>query len=392
MAINLLSYEVSDLCLGKPPLKSLSITSTVSDALLALRRSEENYLSVWSCNHSSSKKESIECECIGKICIVDVVCYLCNEDNISSPSSALNSPISVLLPKVNGLVQHVDSHLSLLDALDLILEGAQNLVVPIQRNITRNSRKKLHQKSSTSPNLHNGYEFCWITQEDVVRFFLNSIGLFSPMPGYSIESLGIMSMNVLAIGYDDPVFSALDTISSALLEQTSIAVIDDEGKLVGEISPSTLASCDETIVAAIATLSAGGLMAYIDYGCPPEVVKARLKENLKGMWKLLDECCNNSTLSSSSSDEESSSSSSSSSSTSNRLGWISRSGSYSTRMIRSAEAIVCHPGSSLVAVMMQAIVHRVNYVWVIEDDYSFVGIVTFFDILKVFREHLQSIA
>ncbi|KAF9588011.1 hypothetical protein IFM89_006890 [Coptis chinensis] len=391
MAVTLSSYEVSDLCLGKPPLKSLSITSTLSDALHTLKRSHENYLSVWTCNHSSKKELMNECQCVGKICMVDIVCYLCNEENIASPSTALDNPVSVLLPKVDGLVRHVDSHLSLLDAIDLILKGAQNLVVPIRSNITINSRKKLHQKASTSPNLHNGIEFCWLTQEDVVRFLLNSIGLFSPIPAYSIESLGIVKNNIFAVSYYDPASSAVDTISSALLGQTSVAVVDDEGKLIGEISPITLASCDETVTTAITTLSAGDLMAYIDFGCPPEdmvrVVKARLKErNLQGMLELLDECSNSAlSSSSSSSDDESSSLSNSSLRISGRF---NRSGSYSTRMVNSAEAIVCHPGSSLVAVMMQAIVHRINYVWVIEDDYSLVGIVTFTDILKV----LQSVA
>jgi CBS-domain-containing membrane protein len=41
--------------------------------------------------------------------------------------------------------------------------------------------------------------------------------------------------------------------------------------------------------------------------------------------------------------------------------------------------------------MIQAIAHRVNYLWVIEDDCSLVGIVTFSNILKVFREHLETI-
>ncbi|XWS52042.1 hypothetical protein CRYUN_Cryun11dG0033300 [Craigia yunnanensis] len=75
-----------------------------------------------------------------------------------------------------------------------------------------------------------------------------------------------------------------------------------------------------------------------------------------------------------------------------RSGRHSRSMSYSARMVRRSEAIVCHPKSSLVAVMVQAIAHKVNYVWVIEDDCSLVGIVTFSDTLKVFREHLETMA
>ncbi|XWS10547.1 hypothetical protein CRYUN_Cryun38cG0005000 [Craigia yunnanensis] len=70
----------------------------------------------------------------------------------------------------------------------------------------------------------------------------------------------------------------------------------------------------------------------------------------------------------------------------------SRSMSYSTRMVRRAEAIVCHSKSSLVAMMIQAISYRVNYVWVIEDDGSLIGIVTLSDMLKVFKEHLETMA
>lgn len=125
-------------------------------------------------------------------------------------------------------------------------------------------------------------------------------------------------------------------------------------------------------------------MSYIDCGGPPEdmvrVVKARLKErNLEGMLEEFAIC---STDVMSSSDEESVP----------RSGRHIRSNSYSARMVRRAEAIVCHRRSSLVAVMIQAIAHRVNYVWVIEEDCSLVGIVTFFNMLEVFREYLQSMA
>ena len=130
-------------------------------------------------------------------------------------------------------------------------------------------------------------------------------------------------------------------------------------------------------------------MAYIDCGGPPEdlvrLVKARLKEkNLDGMLEAYIQSAYSSSTSSSSDDESSLSPP--------RSGKYSRSMSYSARMVRRAEAIVCHPKSSLVAVMIQAIAHRVNYVWVIEDDCSLVGIVTFCEMLKVFREHLGSMA
>ncbi|XP_077224956.1 CBS domain-containing protein CBSX5-like [Tasmannia lanceolata] len=389
MALNFLSHEVSDLCLGKPPLKSLPKSATVGEALSALKKCGESYLSVWNCDHNSPEKapvsDSGECICIGKVCMVDIVCYLCREENILSPASALKSPLSDLLPKVPGLVRHVERHCSLLEALDLILEGAQNLIVPIQ-----SKRKKLQKNNSILNSTHSNYlEFCCLTQEDIIRFFLNCIGIFSPIPALSIASLGIIRTDILAVGYHDSALSAVDSIALALSEQTSVAVISPDSTLIGEISPSTLAACDETIAPAIIALSAGELMAYIDCGGPPEdlvrTLKLRLREgNLEGMLEILGEFSNSSSFSSSSEEDDSSVESLP------EIRRYSRTRSYSARMIRRSEAIVCHPGSSIVAVMIQALAHRVNYVWVIEDDDNLVGIVTFPDVLKVFREHLQS--
>lgn len=275
---------------------------------------------------------------------------------------------------------------SLLKAIDLILEGTQNLVVPIKTKLS--NKRKQHQKPSPTVTVHKGREFCWLTQEDVIRFLLSSIGLFSPVPAYSIDTLGIISSEIVTIEYQSPASAAIGAISRALVDQTSVAVVDSEGCLIGEISPFTLACCDETVAAAVKTLSSGDLMAYIDCGGPPEdlvrVVSSRLKErNLNGMLEHFSMSMSCGGFSSSSSDEES---------PLPRSGRYSRSMSYSARMVRRAEAIVCHPKSSLVAVMIQAISHRVNYVWVIEDDCSLVGIVTFSDMLKVFREHLETIA
>lgn len=159
-----------------------------------------------------------------------------------------------------------------------------------------------------------------------------------------------------------------------------------EGKLIGEISAFTLNSFDETAAAAIATLSAGDLMAYIDCGGPPEdlvqLVKERLEErNLGSFLELMEE---ESTLSSSSSFCSSSSDDEFGPGRSGRLG------GYSARLVRRSEAIVCYPWSSLVAVMIQALAHRVSYVWVVEEDGTLSGIVTFTGMLKVFREHVKS--
>ncbi|KAE8703245.1 CBS domain-containing protein CBSX5 [Hibiscus syriacus] len=395
MAVRLLSHELSDLCLGKPALRSLSVTSTVSEALEVLKTSDDNSVSVWSCDHKAKFGPAAgfcedDCRCVGKVCMVDVICYLCKDENLASPSLALKDPVSVLLPKVPGLVLHVEPSCSLLEAIDLILGGAQNLVVPIKTKLS--NKRKQHQKPSPTVTIHKGREFCWLTQEDIIRFLLSSIGLFSPIPAVSIDTLGIISSEIHTIEYHSPASAAIGAISRALVDQTSVAVVDSEGTLIGEISPFTLACCDETVAAAINTLSSGDLMAYIDCGGPPEdlvrVVSVRLKErNLNGMLEHFTMSMSYGGFSSSS-DEESTAVVS----PSPRSLRHSRSMSYSARMVRRAEAIVCHPKSSLVAVMIQAISHRVNYVWVIENDCSLVGIVIFSDMLKVFREHLEAIA
>ncbi|PQQ11906.1 CBS domain-containing protein CBSX5 [Prunus yedoensis var. nudiflora] len=359
MAVSFLRYEVSDLCLAKPALRSLSASATVADALEALKTCEENFISVWDCNHSKTTR-SLDagqlCRCVGKVCMVDVICYLCKDDNLVSPSAALKAPVSAILSKIPGQVMHVEPSCSLLAAIDLILQGVQNLVVPIRTRLSSSSRRKQHPKCTTTT-FHNGQD-----------------------------------TDILAINYHSSANSALQLISQSLSQQTSVAVVDSEGVLIGEISPFTLACCDESVAAAITTLSAGDLMSYIDCGGPPEhlvrVVMERLKERkLQGVlenYTLTSSSSYAHSLMSSSSDEESSVSPNTT--LQPRSGRYSRSSSYSARMVRRAEAIVCHPKSSLVAVMIQAIAHRVNYVWVIEDDCSLVGIVTFSGMLKVFRE------
>ncbi|OMO76459.1 Cystathionine beta-synthase, core [Corchorus capsularis] len=401
MAVSLLAREVSDVCLGKPALRSLSISATVGDALWALKRFGDNYISVWNCDHNlhltspEADKVDDECRCLGKVCMVDIICFLCKEENLSNPATAFQAPLSVLIPKVPGVVRHLEPNASLVEAMDLILEGAQNLVIPLETSYG-NSRKKLLQENALSladSNLHNNRQYCWLTQEDIIRYLLNSIGLFCPTPNNPINSLGIIdTQNILAVHYDDPASSALPLISQSLQTLTSVAIVDNDGKFIGEISPFTLNSCDEDVAAAIATLSVGDLMAYIDCGGRPDdlvqLVKERLQErNLEQALELMEE--DSGLLSGGNSF-----SSSCSSSTEEDL-WVGRSGrlgGYSARVVRRSEAIVCYPWSSLVAVMIQALAHRVSYVWVVEEDGTLAGIVTFAGMMKVLRERLRSMA
>lgn len=116
MAVSFLANVVSDLCLGKPALRSLSISATIADALAALKSTDDNFVSVWDCVDHSAKVEfgddnvgvDHECRCVGKVCMVDVICYLCRDENLLSPSAALKAPVSAILPKIPGLVRHLE--------------------------------------------------------------------------------------------------------------------------------------------------------------------------------------------------------------------------------------------------------------------------------------------
>lgn len=270
-----------------------------------------------------------------------------------------------------------------------MLDGAQNIVVPILSRSISNPRKKLLNKQNST--LHNSRQYCWLTQEDIIRYLLNSIGLFCPTPIHPINSLNIIDTDsVLFVHYDDPASSILPLLSESQITQTAIAIVDSDRKLIGEISPFALNFCDLTLSAAIETLSAGELMAYIDCGGPPEdlirIVKKRSEEkNLVKLLELFDE------------EEPSNPYSSSSSSCSSDEEFGERSsgrsgGYYSARMVRRSEATVCYPWNSLVAVMIQALAHRVSYVWVVEEDGDLAGIVTFESMLKVFHQRLESMA
>ncbi|KAF3544548.1 hypothetical protein DY000_02001406 [Brassica cretica] len=238
----------------------------------------------------------------------------------------------------------------------------------------------------------NSRQFCWITQEDIIRFLLDSISVFSPLPSLSISDLGVINSThaILSVDYYSSASSAVTAISSAIADNISVAVVDGEcdgedprAVLIGEISPMTLACCDESAAAAVATLSAGDLMTYIDGSGPPEslvrVVRNRLEEKgLVGLISLVDSLSGSS--GSSSSDEEA---------PAGRAKSYGRSVSSAARMARKSVAIVCNRRSSLMAVMIQAIAHRVSYVWVVDEDGCLVGMVTFVDILKLFREFLD---
>jgi len=250
-------------------------------------------------------------------------------------------------------------------------------------------------------------KLCWLTVEDVVRFLLSSVGVFSATASRSVTELGAVRPAALAVAAGDSALSAVPLLRAALASHASVAVVAGTGtgsparRLVGEISPSALRSGGVASVAAIAALSAGQLVSFLDWGgAPPaatvHAVRSRLRRrNLLGMLDLL---YGGTTDASSSSSSSSASSSPSSSSDEDEdivdangrkliIASPHRHGSSFLGRRRAEEATVCHRGSSLVAVMVQAMVHRATHVWVVEEQ-ELVSVVGLLDVLRVLRRHL----
>ncbi|WVZ87719.1 hypothetical protein U9M48_034314 [Paspalum notatum var. saurae] len=423
MAVRLLqTHEVSDLCIGKPALRWLPPSSTVADAVAELEGggAPDAAVAVWDGAEGSAV--------VGRVRMPNVVLFLCADPNLASPAAALHATLSDMLlaagaPPVRRIepdarlaggfhvspvplpgspraylprlysswfadpVVYLVQSLwvgSVLDAVDALLNGAHALVVPLRERWRRRG------------------DLCWLTVEDVARFFLSSVGLFCPTASRSLSDLGVVRPPALAVAARDCALSVLPLLRAALSSHASVAVVVDDSTshrrlLAGEISPSALCSCDVSVAAAVAALSAGHLVSFIDWGgAPPEAtlhaVRSRLRRrNLLGMLDLL--YCGNSEPSSSSSSSASSSSSSSSDEDEDggTMGGKHRS-LFSTRIVGRrpvADAIVCRRESSLVAVMLQATAHRATQVWVVGEEHELVGVVRLLDVLRVLRHHLH---
>lgn len=120
MAASLLAAAVSDLCIGKPAISSLPASTSLLDVLPALKSSPSASFAVCSCStndhHHSSSHPPLHavaaggsCDFLGRLSMVDVVCFLCRAENLPNPASALESPVSAALPAAGrSLLRRVD--------------------------------------------------------------------------------------------------------------------------------------------------------------------------------------------------------------------------------------------------------------------------------------------
>ncbi|XP_048533182.1 CBS domain-containing protein CBSX5-like [Triticum urartu] len=383
MAASILSHVVSDLCIGKPAVRVLPPSTPIAAALATLRAGADPFVFVDAAPPDAKKAAALS---VVKVSVAEILCYVCGDGgNLGDPAAALRRPVSVLTAVVgdHGVTRRVDPQTSLLDAIDALLaNNSHSLLVPLHAR----ARKKHHHASA-------GY--CVLTQQDIVRHLFGSISLFAPVAALSVASLGLVRRDdAHAVHVDDDALDAIPLLQRSIGHGTAVAVVADDDALVGEICPGVLGSCDdvESVSAAFAALSAGDAMTYIDcYFSPPEFllrsIRAELTDKgLHAMCDLMDAAYTTDVAalssSSTSSDEECLPLAPA------RRARKMSSGSFRWRSTEDVAA--CHAGSSLVAVMAQALAHRVGHVWVVDElTGALVGVVSCADVLAVLRDHLR---
>lgn len=314
---------------------------------------------------------------------------------------------------------------SLCQALDIMLDGVQHLVVPITK--WRKQRKALKIPGPLSVTDLPSGDYCWITQEDVVRYLLSSIGAFYPLPMMSLEELGMINTGFMMVDADSSASRLIPLLERASQEMTAVAVVTGLGdgdrsnvletkrrpRLAADISTQTLRGCNETAAAALATLSVKEFLQFVhDAGGLSQDLAEKVASKLKQKKAMLKDMDNPSSpakisrmTSSTSIDEESDASdgmSDYSSSDEDALVGISPelpsvalvklkpSLAFVPQHTRARTLISCRPHSSLVAVMAQALAHRVNHVWITDAEGGLVGIVTYSDMIDVLVSQLHS--
>ncbi|CAN6238773.1 unnamed protein product [Urochloa humidicola] len=414
MASTLLSHVVSDLCIGRPRVLTLPPSTPVAAALTALRAGADPFLFV----DAELAKRGAAATVYVKVTAADVLCYLCGDaGNLRDPAAALARPLSAVAAAAiaggHGVTHRVDPRTRLLDAIDVMLtDGCQDLLVPLHAR----ARKRHHHHHQVPCSDHavatsSSDCCCVLTREDMVRHLFGSISHFSPVAALTVASLDLVRRGPAAahaLHADADALDAIPLLRKAASDGTAVAVVAADGgggggELVGEICPAALAACDVgPATAAFAALSAGDVMAYIDCSllshAPPELLLRAIRDQLKErgldavaeLMDAVDAAASDLPLSPSSS----AASSTASSDEDSPLGLrgrrprrMSSSGSFGWRS--TEDVVACHSGSSLVAVMAQALAHRVGYVWVVDETSgALVGVVRFADVLAVLRDHL----
>ena len=103
------SHDVSDLCIGPPPVRWLPPSSTVADAIAEIEagggRGPDAAVAVW---------DGTKGEVDGRVCMADVHLFLCGGDgeaaSLASPAAALQATLSDLLAAGAPPVRRIEPH------------------------------------------------------------------------------------------------------------------------------------------------------------------------------------------------------------------------------------------------------------------------------------------
>ncbi|KAL5767264.1 hypothetical protein ACOSQ2_014047 [Xanthoceras sorbifolium] len=407
MASVLIYHVVGDLTVGKPEMVEFYETETVEAAIRAIGESTECGIPVW------KRKTQVGFEngemrmqrFVGLLNSLDIVSFLAKSECLEDQEKAMKTPVSEVVVPNSSLLRQVDPGTRLIDALDMIKQGAKRLLVHksvvwkgmskrfsilyngkwLKNNDTPNSSSNNlitnPNRPSTSSTTVVLDKFCCLSREDVIRFIIGCLGALAPLPLSSIFSLGAINLNFSSIEASVPAIEGThklpgDPSAIAVVEPTS----DGQHKIIGEISASKLWKCDHFAAAwALANFSAGQFVMGVEDNMTPRSLADYAVNSTVGDTNIRNGV-GGSTRPRKFSSRSIGFTPSSPSFSENRI----LSFGVSRNMYRGRSApLTCRTTSSLAAVMAQMLSHRATHVWVTEDDSDdvLVGVVGYADIL-----------
>ncbi|KAJ6836304.1 CBS domain-containing protein CBSX6 [Iris pallida] len=338
---------------------------------------------------------------------LDLVAFLARSGD---QERAMRTPVSEVVEPDPRLLKEVDPGTRLIDALEMMIQGARRLLVrksltwrgvSKRFSILYNGKWLNNFNNSTSSSTTTGkpsssslcasadYKYCCLSREDIIRFLIGCLGALAPLPLSSISSLGAITPHYYHIEASAP---AIEAVRRLRQDPCAVAVVetnpDGTHKIVGEISSYKLWRCDYLPAAwALANLSAGHF-----------VMGAEDNDGSR-----LDSLSNLS-MTSAFGDGGASPSSRPKKFSSRSIGFFSNPPSPMAvgglrparrSMYRGRSApLTCKHTSSLAAVMAQMLSHRATHVWVTEadseEDDVLVGLVSYNDLLYAVTKYPTS--
>ncbi|KAI0530742.1 hypothetical protein KFK09_000290 [Dendrobium nobile] len=402
MAAVFLHHVVGDLTVGKPDLREFWEGETVEAAMGEIGEGSERAVTVWRKRGEEVVRERERAaRFVGILNSLDVVAFLAREGD---REKAMGTPVREIVRHNPSLLKEVDPAARLIDALEMMKQGVQRLLVRksvtwkgVSKRFSILYNGKWLKNSESSPtilptnscestnfpssSLSKENKYCCLSREDVIRFVIGCLGALAPIPLSSISSLATLNTNYYYIEASSPALEILNNFPenpcAAAVVETSA---DGTRKIIGEISAYKLWKCDYVAAAwAMANLSAGQFVMGSedeDQDSLPDFILTSQLEN------GIAESPRHKRFSSRS------------------IGFLSQQPLGGLRSMRSmyrgrSAPLTCRKTSSLAAVMAQMLSHRATHVWVTEvepEENILVGIVSYNDILHAITKNPATVS